>query len=281
MNRRTLLFSVLASLAVMLFSSTAAFATEVHWVGWGDHDFVEDNFEFFGDRPFMAADFGMSQLDRDGLESKFGDLGRIRARFGFVDIRSYKEDKGLLKLTGNYIALNHFSTDIAYEDPVDDEVTSELWRFDLGDIEAYGYEFGGASIMPYFAATASWHSLDLLEGNQPFDPESDSTHINRYIDKLRYGQSVEGGLRIAPVQMFALEVGYERSQVYPSVKVWKLIMSDLIEVIAHGMAEEFVERIGETSPRAVPIVNFLLRSGISYGMYELRTDKMNWPLSSL
>ena len=281
MSFRSLLSAVLVSLVIVTSSATLLFGTEVHFRGWGDFGFIDENFEFFRDRPFISGDYGICQLDRDGLESKFGDLGSAGARFGFIDISPYRHGKGVLRLEAKYIALNHFSTDLALEEPADDEVTSELWRFDLGDIEAYGYEAGGASIIPYFASTMSWHSFDLLEGDQPFDPEADSTHLNRYIDHIRYGQSVEAGLRIAPVRMFALEVGYERSQVYPSVKVWKLVMSDLIELVAHGIAEEFVNKIGETSPKAVPIVNLLLRSGISYGLYELRTDNMNWPFDTL
>jgi hypothetical protein len=272
---------LLLSLLAISFVTGPSAAADVQFRGWGDLGFLDENFEFFRDRPFISGDYGMGRLEREGLDSEFGDLGNVRGRFGFVDISPYYSEKGVLRLQAKYIALGHFSTDLAREEPEENEVESELWRFDLGDIEAYGYKIGGTSIIPYFAATMSWHSFDLLEGDQPFDPPAESSHIDRYIDNIRYGQSVEAGIRFAPVRMFALEASYERSQVYPAVKFWKLVMSDLIELIAHGVAEEFVKKIGETSPRAVPIVNFLLRSGISYGIYELRTESMNWPFDTL
>jgi hypothetical protein len=281
MSLRGLSSALLVSLLALGSVVDPLAATEVQFRGWGDFGFLDENFEFFKDRPFIAGDFGVGQLDRDGLDSKFGDLGSYRGRLGFVDISPHYQTRGVLRLEAKYVALSHSSTDIAREKPAEDEVESELWRFDLGDIEAFGYKAGEASIIPYFASTMSWHNFDVLEGDQPFDPPADSSHIDRYVDHIRYGQSVEAGIRFAPVRMFALEASFERSQVYPSFKFWKLLMSDLIELVAHGLAEEFVKKIGETSPRAVPIVNFLLRSGISYGLYELRSEKMNWPFETI
>jgi hypothetical protein len=36
----------------------------------------------------------------------------------------------------------------------------------------------------------------------------------------------------------------------------------------------------DVSPAAAPIVNFVLKNGLSYGMYQLRKEKMNYPFES-
>jgi hypothetical protein len=36
----------------------------------------------------------------------------------------------------------------------------------------------------------------------------------------------------------------------------------------------------DSSPYAGPVVGFILKSALSYGIYELRQEKMNWPFSS-
>jgi hypothetical protein len=42
----------------------------------------------------------------------------------------------------------------------------------------------------------------------------------------------------------------------------------------------FIKEIFYASPSAGPIVYFLLKNALSYGIYELRQEKMNWPFSS-
>jgi len=36
----------------------------------------------------------------------------------------------------------------------------------------------------------------------------------------------------------------------------------------------------DASPTAVPVVHFLLKNGLSYGVYQLRKEKMNYPFDS-
>jgi hypothetical protein len=46
------------------------------------------------------------------------------------------------------------------------------------------------------------------------------------------------------------------------------------------LLDKFIDEIFESSPSAAPVVNFMLKSALTYGMYELRKDKMNWPFNS-
>ncbi|HSP87628.1 MAG TPA: hypothetical protein VLN45_05810, partial [Ignavibacteriaceae bacterium] len=48
----------------------------------------------------------------------------------------------------------------------------------------------------------------------------------------------------------------------------------------HWALDSFVDEIMDSSPYAAPIVGFVLKCALSYGVYELRQDKMNWPFKS-
>ncbi len=49
---------------------------------------------------------------------------------------------------------------------------------------------------------------------------------------------------------------------------------------AEFLLDEFIDEIGKSSPYSVPVVNFFLKNGLSYAIYELRKDRMNWPFDS-
>jgi hypothetical protein len=46
------------------------------------------------------------------------------------------------------------------------------------------------------------------------------------------------------------------------------------------LLDTFINEVFKSSPAAGPIVNFVLKNALAYGIYELRQEKMNWPFSS-
>ena len=77
-----------------------------------------------------------------------------------------------------------------------------------------------------------------------------------------------------------MEAGFERSIVFERHLFWKWAGSSIIELIAHGLLDAFINKILDSSPAAGPIVSFLLKSALGWGIYELKQDKMNWPFTS-
>ena len=77
-----------------------------------------------------------------------------------------------------------------------------------------------------------------------------------------------------------IDAGYERSIVFERHLFWKWAGSALIEAAAQGLLDEFINKIFKSSPAAGPVVNFLLKNALAYGIYELRQDEMNWPFPS-
>ncbi|HSL88694.1 MAG TPA: hypothetical protein VK870_05295, partial [Ignavibacteriaceae bacterium] len=111
-------------------------------------------------------------------------------------------------------------------------------------------------------------------------PDPDADIINLYDESFRFGTSGEGGLRIQFIDNIAIEAGYERAIVFQRHLFWKWAGSTVIEGTAQGLLDTFINEVFKSSPAAGPIVNFLLKNALAYGIYELRQEKMNWPFSS-
>ena len=103
---------------------------------------------------------------------------------------------------------------------------------------------------------------------------------DRYNESFRFGTSNEAGIRIKPIENLILDAAYERSVVFERHLFWKWAGSAIIETAAQGLIDGFINEVFESSPAAGPIVNFLLKNGLAYGLYELRQEKMNWPFNS-
>ena len=46
------------------------------------------------------------------------------------------------------------------------------------------------------------------------------------------------------------------------------------------MIDNFVDKIFDRSPAAVPVVDFLLKNGLAYSLYLLKKENMNWPFNT-
>ena len=104
--------------------------------------------------------------------------------------------------------------------------------------------------------------------------------LDRFEDGVRFGTSSEGGLKIVATSLVTLEVGYERTVVFERHLFWKWAGSGIIEAASQGLLDVFIKEIMKSSPAAGPVVYFVLKSALGYGIYELRQDKMNWPFKS-
>jgi hypothetical protein len=68
--------------------------------------------------------------------------------------------------------------------------------------------------------------------------------------------------------------------VYERHLFWKWAGSGIIELASQGLLDAFIREILKSTPAAGPVVFFILKSALGYGLYELRQEKMNWPFSS-
>lgn len=251
------------------------------WDDWKDMDF---DFGFKINKPAISLQYGIADLKQDDLQnnSRLVDPNLIEIKLGYIKDKSTWATDNIIKHSYKFVYLSNESNKLAGKNADGAQVESDMWRFGFGGFKGYGYKIGeNAAIIPYTGTTLNWTRIDFKYPNiQTLVPDSDDEILNQYDETFRFGTSAEGGIRIKPIENLILDAGYERSIVFQRHLFWKWAGSFIIEEAAQGMLDKFINEVFKSSPNAGPIVNFVLKNALAYGLYELRQTKMNWPFKS-
>jgi len=159
-------------------------------------------------------------------------------------------------------------------------IDAKMWRFGIryGD-NGYGYKIGNNNfIFLTHANTLNWSKFDV-ENLSSFVPP-DSHLFNVFSKQFRFGTSFNSGISLVLLNSLSLDVLYERAIAFPGHKFWYWAGSSLIEGVSMVLLDEFIESILASNPAIAPIANGILKGALSFGIYELRKDKMNWPFKT-
>jgi hypothetical protein len=133
----------------------------------------------------------------------------------------------------------------------------------------------------YHSGSISWTSYDRYKLLfEPWETPTEIEYLSRFGDKLRFGNSTEAGIALPVSNNLRVNAKFERSLVYPRHLFWKWLGSAIIEAGGQEAVDAFVKAIMRSSPNAGPVMSFLLKNGLAYGLYELRRSKMYWPFNS-
>lgn len=267
---------------ITLFSLTYTFAQEEEDTTkaeneWGKHhhkfkcDLLSHEFE---GSPTVSLEYGFSKMNLNGFGETFAKPNLAEIQLGYTHMDT--EDEGILKYKYRYLFLSNFSTDLAGSSGAAD-IKTDMWRFGFGRSIGYGYQIGSGAIIPYHTYSFEWTQLRLKD-----DPASqaDKSMTDLFNKSFRFGTSFNGGIKFKIIPNIMLDAGYERSIIFPRHLFWKWLGSVVIEGAGQGAIDHFVDKIMDSSPYAVPVVSFVLKNALSYGLYELRREKMNWPFAS-
>ena len=240
---------------------------EEEWAAWSNK------------KPTISLNYGFSEISRTDVQAPFSDNNLIELKLGYTYKKITKYADNIEKSTFNYGFLNRNSTELAGGSESTSDIETNNWQFGVGWSSGYGYRLGeSASISPYYTSSLTWTNLDFTDDSLMY-PE-DERIKELYDETFRFGSSYESGVRIHATDLIALEGGYERSIVFERHLFWKWAGSAIIEIGANSVLDVFIKEIFKSSPSAGPIVFFVLKSALGYGLYELRQDKMNWPFPS-
>lgn len=235
-------------------------------------------------QPAISLQYGLATLKRDDFGLEFAKPNLVELKLGYIKDKKAWETENIIKHSYKFIYLSNSSTELSGNTNIPTEFQTDMWRFGFGRTSGYGYKIGeSAAIIPYYGYTLNWSRVNIKERNigtfAPIDAK-DEAIINYYDESFRFGTSSEGGIRIKPICNLIIDAGYERSIVFQRHLFWKWAGSAVLESAVHGLLDTFINEIFESSPNAGPVVNFLLKNALAYGIYELRQDKMNWPFNS-
>jgi len=272
-------------LKLSVFSFLVLFVSlTVHAQDEGDDWFGDDNsshnfnidFHLRGN-PTIETNYGFSKNSLDRLSGKFSKTNLAEIRLGYTREHNISSTESIMKYKSSYVGLSNISYKLAQESTTPD-YNADMWRISAGWDNGYGYKPGQKSaIIFYHGNGVTWSNLKIK--NSISNP-ADSVALGMFNNSFRFGQKTEGGIKIQIIPQLVLNAGYERAQIFPRLLFWKWAGSAIIEVAGQAMLDEFIDKIVDSTPMAAPVISFLLKNGLSYGIYELRKEKMNWPFNT-
>jgi hypothetical protein len=261
---------------IVILTPNLANAQEKSANNKGDQGDRNVDFHMFHGRPTISLYYGLSDNSLDNLQGPLANSRLLEVRLGSTSKELADKQANILKYKYGYISLAKISSDLG-ETSSEGEIETDIWRINVGWEDGYGYELNKSNIVTYSSFAFGWSRLRVESSVQN---KSDREVLSLFDDAFRFGTKMEGGIKLQFVPMVTADLGYERAIVYRRFLFWKALTSLALEGLGQWMLDEFIDEIMESSPRAVPVVSFLLKNGFSYGAYELRKEKMNYPFDT-
>ena len=241
-------------------------------------DYVDDWTDWWQKSPTISLNYGFSNISREDVDSSFANNSLIELKLGYTTRKDSRYADFIEKFNYNYAFLNYNSTNLAGGTENTSEIETKNWQFGLGWSSGYGYKIGtDAAITPYYSSTLSFTEIDYQNDSLN---TNDEDIMDRYYGTFRFGSSSEFGVRGQVTKLLIVEAGYETAAVFEGWLFWKWAGSAVIELAANGVLDVFIKEVFKSSPAAGPIVFFVLKGALGYGLYELRKGEMNWPFPS-
>lgn len=266
--------------------SALAFQSEDAKKDTSDSGFFSEWSEFYGIRTLSKSEkspsldfyWGILQptFKFQNYQDSFSKIGDLSLKIGYSRI-STKEF--IVKYTNESVLFQVFSSKY---NPSFEKNQSKIelngWRVGLENSSGYGYEFSeNFKLLLYNSNALIWSRIEFIDGSFMNDP----LHIfDTYNKSIRFGDKFEGGIKIKLFKPIGISAAYERSIIFPRHLFWYWLGSEAIEAVGQSLVDGFVKSVIKTNSISAPIVACVLRNGLSYVLYELRSEKMNWPFDT-
>lgn len=232
-------------------------------------------------QPRIDLNYGFTELShhQDVFGGEFSSNNTFELRLGFDKSKPYYGNDVVYKIDYNYILLSNTSElSTKRKDEDFSKVRTESWRFGLGGTNGFGYKFSdNISLGLGEGNSIVWNKISLKDSLT--DPK-DKAQFDYIGDGFRFGAQTEANINLKFADFIGVNVGYERTAIFPRHLFWYWAGSEIIRSAGSGLVGVFVREVGKSSPEAVPVVNFILKNALNYGFYELRKKNMNWPFDT-
>jgi len=280
---KTNLLFIASVLSLIIFPGVnlvAQDSTETEKDKWDwswEYDEFEQWISFGRKMPTISFLYGITDIKNKSISDPLADGNLLELQLGHTKKRISRYSDNILNFGFKYLFFSYISSDLISGSENQNELKSKNWRLGLAGSKGYGYKIGNAAIILYSSYSYDWTKVDFTDRATN---ASDQITMDRFEDGIRFGSSNDGGIRIVATRLISLDANYQRSIVFERHLFWKWAGSAIIEAAANGILDIFIKEIFKSSPQAGPIVNFLLKNALAYGIYEVRQEKMNWPFPS-
>lgn len=267
----------------LLFSSTLIFAQG----GRRKYRAKNDTIDVSVKKPFLDVYYGNAQLSRQGMSGEISNTDIYGIAIGVKKEKEHKESDEVIIQDKNGISLTLGSaqtlqqSDSLYQGvPLTNTNALDFWSLGFINGMGYGYQWGSSTLMLTVEDNTSWTSINprtysLMQGS------ADWQNIMDFDGTMRLSSSMTSSLEFRVSNTVSLTGGYTWNQVMPRHLFWYWMGSEIIEGLAGNAVDRLIENFTEMSPKSQPVMHFVLKSAVLYGMKEMRRKYMNWPFETV
>jgi hypothetical protein len=149
------------------------------------------------------------------------------------------------------------------------------------DLEGWGYKFSNNQGIKFLTSdNISWFWIDYttVENTYADNEYADITDLGT---SVRFGNKYQSEISVQIYKGISIYGNASRLVVFPRTLFWKMTGSTIIFGIGGLALDYFTNKIKTSNPCFSPAVNFILKTGLNYGITELQKKKMNWPFNSV
>lgn len=232
------------------------------------------------DKPYIEASWGISNPSINKFLGKFESIYEADFRLGYYSKNYNEYDSSLLDFSNNYFFIAHSSSNIFNKKELNNNIEAWAWKLGFMSGDGYGYKISeDINLIFYHSLGLQWSKVDFLNLDTSNFSQLDAHQT--YSDYFHFGEQWESGIKLQIFKFLSINSSYERQVVYPRHMFWYWSLEKMIDAVGYGLIEGFTYSIMKSSPWALPVMNFILKSGLSYGIYELKKIKMNWPFETV
>ena len=238
-------------------------------------------------KPYVDLLYGQSTISRNGFSGEFTDATIYGISLGMKKEKTYKDsgdiiiqDKtGLIFSLGRTPAIGQ-SDSLYWAIPLASTNTMEFWSLGSVNGSGYGYKFGESALILNVEDNATWNSFSPRSFALMQTP-GDWQYMRDMDGTMRFGSSMTSSIECRLGNTLTLNGGYTWNQVLPRHMFWYWLGSEVIEGLAGAAIDNVISNFGNISSKSLPVIHFILKSALLYGVKELRRTHMNWPFETV
>jgi len=267
----------------LLFSSTLIFAQGGRRKNRAKNDTMDVSIK----KPFLDVYYGNAQLSRQGMSGEISNTDIYGIAIGVKKEKEHKESDEVIIQDKNGVSLtlgsaqNLQNSDSVYQGvSLTNTDALDFWSLGFINGTGYGYQWGSSTLMLTVEDNTSWTSINPRTYSRLQGP-ADWQNIMDFDGTMRLSSSMTSSLEFRVSNTLSLTGGYTWNQVMPRHLFWYWMGSEIIEGLAGNAVDRLIENFTEMSPKSQPVMHFVLKSAVLYGMKEMRRKYMNWPFETV
>jgi hypothetical protein len=228
-------------------------------------------------RPIVEFSYGYNTPKQSKFQDEFARIGATEIKLGYSRIEPFQ--KAFLELDEDFLFASYSSKDVSDFDNSDTaKVYTEYLRFGMASREAYGYDLGSLSLLPYHHTQ---FSFTRVKSDRPASlSKEDNDILDRYEGSYRFSTATEGGVKFLISKSVGITASYEATVINPRIVFFPWIGGAIVQNITVGLVGHFGKEIMRTGHWMGPLMWAVLKNGAAYGVYLGMKEKQFWPFNS-